>query len=117
MTGYRPCMRSSLGVRYIVSLFLVTTLSGPTAYSAEDGLERARRFAERGKYEEALREHIDFHDNILKTHPAMYGVRLSFALSAWIDLGQEYPKALTALKDIRDQKTDRLVKGEMNREI
>jgi len=111
-------VRSSLSIRRIVSLVFATILSTATvAYSAEDGLERARRFAEQGKYEEALREHIDFHDNILKTKPAMYGVRLSFALSDWIDLGQKYPKALTALKDIRDKKTTRLLKGEENREI
>ncbi len=116
MTGYRCYMRSPSTVRFIAS-FLFTLFCIPTLSSAEDGLDRARRFAEQGKYEEALREHIDFHDNILATKPAMYGVRLSFALSDWIDLGQKYPKALTALKDIRDKKTARLAKGEKNREI
>ena len=47
----------------------------------------------------------------------MYGVRLSFALSEWVDLGQKYPKALTALKDIRDKKTARLAGGEANRDL
>jgi hypothetical protein len=111
-------MRSSSNVRFIVSLAFVTTLFvAPIASSAEDGLERARRFAEQGKYEEALREHIDFHDNILRTQPDMYGVRISFALSHWIDLGRKYPKALTAMKEIRDQKTTRLLNAETNREI
>ena len=85
--------------------------------TADNGLNRARRLAEAGKYEEALQEHISFHDNILKTQPSMYGVRLSFALSDWIELGQKYPKALATLKDIRDKKTARLAGGEAKRDL
>ena len=41
----------------------------------------------------------------------MYGVRLSFALSYWEQLGEVYPPALTALKKTRDDKTALLLDG------
>jgi hypothetical protein len=47
----------------------------------------------------------------------MYGVRLSFALAAWLKLAQTYPKALTALKDVRDRKAAQLASGGGNREL
>jgi hypothetical protein len=80
-------------------------------------LEQALQFAAQGKFEEALQKHIWYHDHALEINPAHYGVRLSFALSYWIDLGKKYPKALDALKDIRDKKTARLVAGENNRPL
>jgi hypothetical protein len=61
-----------------------------------------------------LQKYIWYHDHALEINQAHYGVRLSFALSYWIDLGKKYPKALDALKDIRDKKTARLVAGENN---
>ena len=44
----------------------------------------------------------------------MYGVRLSFALSYWKELGDVYPPALAALKQIRADKTAMLKKGKGN---
>jgi hypothetical protein len=85
-----------------------------------DALERYRRAQEAahdGRHEEALREYRWFHDHALEAQPSLYGVRLSFALSAWLDLAKAYPKALDALKDIRDRKTRRLVDGEGDREL
>src|SRR5688572_13955457 len=92
----------------------LTVLPCATVFAAENDYSKAKRAFKQGKYEEALRHHISFHDNILKTEPAMYGVRLSFALSAWIELGQKYPAALVALKDVRDKKTARLAGGEQS---
>ena len=42
-----------------------------------------------------------------KFAPSYYGVRLSFALSDWVELGTLYPKALDTLKGIRAEKTSR----------
>jgi len=83
----------------------------------KDALDEARQLAERGNYAEALQKHIWFHDHALESNPGMYGVRLSFALSAWVELGEKYPKALEALKEIRDKKTARLDGGEANRDL
>lgn len=96
--------------------FLMVLLRA-SSLAAENDLDKANKLFAQGKYEEALRHHISFHDNILKTQPAMYGVRLSFALSDWMELGKKYPKALTALKDIRDKKTARLAGGEEDRPL
>ncbi|HTS02250.1 MAG TPA: hypothetical protein VMN04_06980 [Thermoanaerobaculia bacterium] len=44
-----------------------------------------------------------FFENALKYAPAMYGVRLSFALSDWKTLADSYPPALEKLKAERDE--------------
>jgi len=80
-------------------------------------LNDAKRLAAKGDYEGALAKHIWFHDNVLAINPNYYGVRLSFALDDWLKLGQQYPKALQKLKNIRDEKTSRLIAGEVNREL
>jgi hypothetical protein len=61
------------------------------------------------QYEEALERFIWFHDHALEHEPAaMYGVRLSFALMYWKNLGDVYPPARKALVEVRDRKTERL---------
>jgi hypothetical protein len=55
------------------------------------------------RYDLALEKHIWFHQNALKYRRSLYGVRLSFALSHWLDLSEVYPPALLKLKEVRDQ--------------
>jgi hypothetical protein len=59
-------------------------------------LEEARQLAEDGKYDEALQKHLYYHENSLKDF-TQTGVRLSFALSYWAELGKKHPPALEAL--------------------
>lgn len=66
-------------------------------------LEQAKADAKAGRYEDALAKHVWFHLNALKYQPSLYGVRLSFALSDWAELGAVYPPALKRLKSIRDE--------------
>ena len=66
-------------------------------------LNEARDLARQGKYPEALEKHLWFHKNALAIQPSFSAVRLSFALSAWADLGKKYPKAREALINIRDE--------------
>jgi hypothetical protein len=66
-------------------------------------LDEAEKDAAAKRYEDALAKHAWFHENALKTQPALYGVRLSFALSAWVELGKSYPPALEKLSSIRDE--------------
>ena len=54
-----------------------------------------------GRYEDALAKHVWFHTNALKYDRSLYGVRLSFALGAWVRLGAIYPPALEKLREIR----------------
>jgi tetratricopeptide (TPR) repeat protein len=65
-------------------------------------LREADEDARRGKYEAALKKYQWFHRNALDIEPALAGVRLSFALSAWRRLGGAYPPALAALTETRD---------------
>jgi hypothetical protein len=85
--------------------------------SAHARYKKAQEAARDGRHEEALQEHIWFHNNALDEQPALYGVRLSYALSDWVDLGKTYPPALLALKEIRDAKTAKLQRGEGNRAL
>ena len=66
------------------------------------------------EYEEALERTIWFHNHALEHDKSMSGVRSSFALSDWHDLGKKYPPALEALKKTRDDKTQSLLTGSGN---
>lgn len=68
----------------------------------------------KGEHEKALDRFLWFHDHALEHAPSMSGVRLSFALSYWKQLGDVYPPALTALKKTRDDKTTLLAQGNSN---
>lgn len=66
-------------------------------------LNEARDDALAGRYADALAKHVWFHENALKYAPAMYAVRLSFALGYWGQLAATYPPALQKLKSVRDE--------------
>jgi hypothetical protein len=70
-----------------------------------------------GQHERALQEYRWFHEHALDYDPAYCGVRLSFALAAWVELGEAYPPARDALIQVRDSKTRRLLRGEGDREL
>lgn len=64
------------------------------------------------KYEEALTRLVWFWEHILEHNPGMYGVRRSFLLGIWADLGKQYPPALAELKQIRDDSEKRALTGD-----
>lgn len=101
----------------LLLLLLVTMCSCSDKDQATEALADARRLAAEGKFEQALEKHVWFHNHALEIKRSYYGVRLSFALSDWLELGKKYPKALETLKGIRDEKTSRLLAGEQNREL
>ncbi len=84
---------------------------------AGDALLRAKSYAQKGEFEKALKEHVWFHNNALQVDRSYYGVRLSFALNEWVELGRKYPKALEELKNIRDKKASLLAGGATNPEL
>lgn len=84
--------------------------------TASDRLNSARQVTIEGRYEEALNEFVWFHDHALEEEPALYGVRLSFALMYWMELAEAYPRAKQVLEEIRDRKTNALIHGEGSRE-
>lgn len=65
-----------------------------------------------GRYAESLAKLVWFHNNSLQIDPALYGVRLSFALSYWKQLAQVYPPAKAKLTEVRDEAEKKLVGNE-----
>jgi serine/threonine protein kinase/signal peptidase I len=74
-------------------------------------LSEAKDLMEQGRYEEALQRQIWYHNHALEYDQGQTGVRLSFALSQWVELARRYPKAMQALTEIRDRDTQKLVSG------
>jgi hypothetical protein len=94
-----------------------TRALGRTDMDPSARLQRGQEAAAAGRYEDALRDYIWFHEHALEHEPSLYGVRLSFALWYWIELANEYPEARIALKRVRDEKTARLLNGDTNRDL
>jgi len=80
-------------------------------------LDAGEQAAREHRYDEALNHYIWFHEHALEHNEALYGVRLSFALASWAELGEMYPPALSMLKGIRDRKTAQLLLGEGDRHL
>jgi tetratricopeptide (TPR) repeat protein len=91
-------------------LLCLALISTVMAEVGSNDLQDIRAMVKAGQYEAALQKHLWFHEESKKT-PAMTGVRLSFALSNWVELGQKYPKALEALTAIRDENDKLLLSG------
>jgi hypothetical protein len=85
--------------------------------NARERLRTARLAAEEGRFAEALNEYIWFHDHVLDDEPSMRGVRLSFALIFWHELGGQYPPARAALQRVRNEKTRILEQGSQDWEL
>jgi hypothetical protein len=69
-------------------------------------LDEAQRDTAAGRYEDALAKFVWFHEHALEVQPAMSGVRLSFALTYWAELGAAYPPAKEKLRSERDRAGD-----------
>ncbi|QTN30034.1 hypothetical protein HZ993_09640 [Rhodoferax sp. AJA081-3] len=79
--------------------------------NASDRLQKARELTLEGHFAEALAEFEWIHENALSEEPALRGVRRSFALSFWVELGEQYPAALKALTAVRDRGQAALLDG------
>jgi predicted Ser/Thr protein kinase/uncharacterized membrane protein (DUF485 family) len=63
----------------------------------------AKDLMNRGHFDEALGRQIWFFNHAAQFDPGYAAVRLSFALSDWMELARRYPKALQALTEVRDR--------------
>ncbi len=72
----------------------------------------ANDLMKRGQFEEALQRHLWYFHHALEYDQGQTGVRLSFALTDWVELGRRYPKAKQALLEIRDHDTQLLASGQ-----
>lgn len=114
-----------LKVIVVFTLIVVVTMvasSGPAEEwtppknpNPQQILSEAQEDAEAKRYELALAKHIWFHEQALEVNPALYGVRLSFALSYWLDLAKKYPPAMKKLKAYRDEAEQDVLEGKQAR--
>jgi hypothetical protein len=74
-------------------------------------LRQARQLVKSQQYAEALQKYTWFHDHALDTDRSLVGVRLSYAISEWVELGEIYPPARRALESVRDAKAESLMQG------
>jgi hypothetical protein len=74
-------------------------------------LREAAALMQQGRYAESLQQHLWFHEHALESSPALVGVRLSYALADWVELGKIYPEAMQALVAVRDRKAKALLEG------
>lgn len=79
--------------------------------AAAHALNDAREFRKKGEFAKALERHEWFHANALQVSPAYYAIRLSYALSDWMVLANQYPLALVSLKRVRDEVTKKVEDG------
>jgi tetratricopeptide (TPR) repeat protein len=110
---------TTVPVCFLAVLFLFCACGGKKEPKdeAERALDDARGLAEKGDYAGALEKQVWFHNNALAVRPGYYGVRLSFALADWVELGKKYPPAMEKLKSIRDEKAARLSAGAKDRDL
>ncbi len=93
---------------------MIVAMLASLSVHAEDMRKYTRdtqALVKQGKYQEALERHLWYHDHALEHDCGQRGVRLSFALSYWKQLGDKYPPALEAMKKVRDDKTALLEGG------
>jgi hypothetical protein len=74
-------------------------------------LREARSLAAQARYDAALEKYLWFHRHALEYNEALAGVRLSFALGEWVELGDRYPPARNALLSVREDAATALENG------
>ena len=65
-------------------------------------LRQARAAVTAADYPQALEKYQWFYHHATEIRPSLYGVRLSYCLNEWADLGEIYPPALDALQQLKD---------------
>ncbi len=98
-----------------ILILLSSSVAGDWTPALESGSrpdsERGAGRHPAGRYADALAKQVWFHENALKYSPAMYGVRLSFALSYWLNSPTSTRRALTKLRAVRDDAATRVRSG------
>jgi len=91
------------GLIFSASITLVSAAwTRPANASIETIYDELRTDFQEKRYEDALAKHLWFHEKS-KDYPALAGVRLSYALGQWLELGKVHPAALDKMKSLRDQ--------------
>src|SRR5690349_9740269 len=110
-------MNSRLTTILLILSFLVSCRQKKHKSEMQEYLFKTRDIQAEGNFQEALMRYVWYHEHALEYDRAVYGVRLSFALSYWKELADVYPPALVALKQMRDNKTKILIEKDISREL
>jgi hypothetical protein len=78
-------------------------------------LKAARHAARQGAHAEALEKYLWFHRHALDHNLALGGVRLSYAIAEWFELGKVYPPARDALESVQAETLRSLQAGSNDR--
>jgi tetratricopeptide (TPR) repeat protein len=73
--------------------------------------DEANALKAKGQYQGALDRFLWYWNHALEFDPRLSPVRLSFLLADWVELAQRYPKAKSALLDIRARDAQLLLAG------
>lgn len=92
-------------MRILFAVLLVTLTTSARADDMQQYLVDTNKMIRAGEHKEALERCLWFHEHALEHDPGMSGVRLSFALSYWKNLGEVYPPAKVAMVEVRDRVT------------
>lgn len=78
--------------------------------SARKALDDARAFFAEKEYAKALERYEYFFDHALEEEKSLYGVRLSYCLDEWAQLGSQYSPALERLRRKAEDAHDSLIR-------
>lgn len=104
-------------MKAIIPILALAFIGSVYAEDMQKYLQETQVLVAQGKHEEALKRFIWFHEHALEHDKSMYGVRLSFALSYWKDLGESYPPAMEALVKMRDDNAKSLRENKGNKNL
>jgi hypothetical protein len=68
-----------------------------------EALRAVRELTRQGRFAKALERQLWFHEHAFEYRPSLSAVRLSYGLSAWVELARQYPPARDALLATRDR--------------
>ena len=95
----------------LIAISLLIGSEASIAGVANKDLEEIRELTKTGQFQQALDKHLWFHEES-KSSPSMGGVRLSYAITAWLELAAKYPPALEALVELREKNKEILLSGD-----
>ena len=103
---------------FLLAVLLVPRLASAEAWTPPKDpdpmkiLQEVTADTQAKRYEESLAKLEWFYEHALEYQPSLAGVRLSFAIANWGQLGQAYPPALVKLREIRDAAKERVTPEE-----
>jgi hypothetical protein len=108
---------SALAIALTVSTIAKGEWAPPEKPSPSAILREASADARAGRYEDALAKHLWYHENAEKFDSGQTGVRRSFALSYWYNLGADYAPALAKFEETREGARKNVLEGKHSKHV